>query len=522
MEIIRDHDGDILKFAGDALLVEWQLNTNIQENPYSHPAYRAAVCAEDLVATCSDFVVKTPNSQQQQDAKSSSCALLLNIHCAIGFGDVVGTHVGNRNRMEYVILGDSLRQIAEAMKCTKVGEVVASPETIQALKDIVIFSPTVDIPKSGEKPIKPQVIADRSLMHFRPENIIKASATTNVDKNSDVVKVSSKCQGWTLSMLERFQNRMKPYVHPSIQQDFGSIPSFDQSNSSLTQTRTSISRSGSEEAELRDVVTIFIQPKLPDDVDVMDSNNVPEKTLELLQQIMMVVQAETEHYQGQMRQFIVDDKGLVLILNWGLRGSTFSNMVEERIIPCIQKIQTLLRTELSIDSRIGATSGKVYCGVVGAFSRHEYAVLGPAVNLAARLMANKDNPGILLDRALMRKAGPYHPFRARKPIEAKGYDMPVRIYEPPKSFKKTWLEIDKDQFVGRFDEIHEIVSHASVIFNSRKACSKFVFIEAPYGYGKSWLLSNATRKIEKLVKRRSQRHVTRHVFSEDDSFKPFR
>jgi len=52
----------------------------------------------------------------------------------------------------------------------------------------------------------------------------------------------------------------------------------------------------------------------------------------------------------------------------------------------MMNIRTLLRTELSIDSRIGATTGKAYCGVVGAMFRGEYSVLGPSVNLAGKFV----------------------------------------------------------------------------------------------------------------------------------------
>jgi hypothetical protein len=102
-----------------------------------------------------------------------------------------------------------------------------------------------------------------------------------------------------------------------------------------------------------------------------------------------------------LRQFIVDDKGLVIIANFGLRGSTYPNMVEERGLPCISNIKKLVKTELDLNCRIGATFGKAYCGIVGAVCRHEYAVLGSPVNLAARLMATKDNSGILVDEAVM-------------------------------------------------------------------------------------------------------------------------
>lgn len=35
--------------------------------------------------------------------------------------------------------------------------------------------------------------------------------------------------------------------------------------------------------------------------------------------------------------------------------------------------------------KIGITSGPVYCGIVGSVERHEYSVMGSAVNLSARL-----------------------------------------------------------------------------------------------------------------------------------------
>ena len=79
-------------------------------------------------------------------------------------------------------------------------------------------------------------------------------------------------------------------------------------------------------------------------------------------------------------------------------------MVEERGLTTISNLKTLIKTELELDCKIGATFGKAYCGIVGAMDRHEYAVLGSPVNLAARLMASKQNPGILVDEAVMVRA----------------------------------------------------------------------------------------------------------------------
>ena len=194
-------------------------------------------------------------------------------------------------------------------------------------------------------------------------------------------------------------------------------------------------------------------------------------------------------------------------------------------MPCMSNIRALLRTELSVDSRMGATSGLAYCGVVGGQNRHEYAILGAAVNLSARLCFSKENPGVLVDRALKSKAS--NPFIVRRPIVAKGYDEPVRIYEPAPSVRQSWLDITKDEFVGRTREVAELTTIAFGMINESSEedapeTSKLAFISAPAGYGKSCLLSRAASTIEELcTQRKASHHVFRHVFCEDDAFKPF-
>lgn len=68
-------------------------------------------------------------------------------------------------------------------------------------------------------------------------------------------------------------------------------------------------------------------------------------------------------------------------------------MVGNRALPVANIIHNAIREELGVENRIGITIGKVYCGIVGSKTRHEYAAIGPSVNLAARLMASPVNPG---------------------------------------------------------------------------------------------------------------------------------
>merc|ERR1712071_451176 len=172
--------------------------------------------------------------------------------------------------------------------------------------------------------------------------------------------------------------------------------------------------------------------------------------------IFLVTLRELDRFKGHLRQFIVDDKGVVLIATFGLRGSTSQDMIANRALPATKVIHKALLNELNVENRIGATLGQVYCGVVGGIQRHEYAVLGPSVNLAARLMASTQNPGILVDNEVRRVAGKSFVFNALQPVKAKGYTEKVRIFEPVGLSERQWKKADP-HFVGRTKELKKIL-----------------------------------------------------------------
>jgi class 3 adenylate cyclase len=73
-------------------------------------------------------------------------------------------------------------------------------------------------------------------------------------------------------------------------------------------------------------------------------------------------------------------------------------------LPAPFSIHKASQEELWVENRIGATFGRVDCGVVGGVTRHEFSVLGAAVNLAARLMQSAINNRILVDGAVSAQA----------------------------------------------------------------------------------------------------------------------
>ena len=173
-QIIKEvnlHGGDVLKFAGDALFVEWrvghddddsddddddgavnyndstsigtssnvlkELNSSLSslhddDDDMSESlglplsVLRAAKCAASIVRKYSDHEVTLPNHRFGSDTATGSIGVL-NVHCGIGAGELVGVHLGDYQeeegmgdeeqptvelRREYLFLGDAINQVS--------------------------------------------------------------------------------------------------------------------------------------------------------------------------------------------------------------------------------------------------------------------------------------------------------------------------------------------------------------------------------------------------------------------------
>ena len=179
-----------------------------------------------------------------------------------------------------------------------------------------------------------------------------------------------------------------------------------------------------------------------------------------------------------------------------------------------------LRETLGIECQIGATLGKVYCGVVGGLHRHEYAVLGPSVNLSARLMNQKNHPGILVDEAVRHKVRSMN-FIPYPPVKAKGYLDLVPVFQPLSSKEARWGRADP-KFVGRKKEI-DIICNISKNVTGENNQPHVVFVWGESGYGKSSFIVQAITKVRSiLLSMRKRVVITRHISSEGDMLVPFR
>ena len=90
--------------------------------------------------------------------------------------------------------------------------------------------------------------------------------------------------------------------------------------------------------------------------------------LELYDEIFRTMQTRVYSYEGTIRQFLVDDKGMVLIACYGIQAHEND---AERATRCAMGIASDLAAKFDISSSAGVTTGDVYCGLVGGETRCE-------------------------------------------------------------------------------------------------------------------------------------------------------
>ena len=159
-----------------------------------------------------------------------------------------------------------------------------------------------------------------------------------------------------------------------------------------------------------------------------DRQSREEKFLLDAQNKVLEVQAAAYTYYGTLRQVIVDDKGFVAIVVFGLPPLFHEDNAARAI-----KVATKLFKSKDVDGTAGICTGTVFCGAIGSSSRAEYCVTGDCINLAARLMCKAKTNRVLCDTNSKLEAEATSneiSFTKLDKIMVKGKDEPIDVFEP--------------------------------------------------------------------------------------------
>ena len=188
--------------------------------------------------------------------------------------------------------------------------------------------------------------------------------------------------------------------------------------------------------ELRPVAIVFVGLLTFDDIDPRDS-----KLLQLMNEAFKTLSRITHDCNGAVRDMLFDDKGCVFISVFGAHSHEVNPCFDATV--CAMRMESALK-DLQLDRfSLGVSFGECFCGEVGPAFRSDYVVMGPEVNLAARLMAKAPNRSTLVSKRIFNHSKSFIRFQKSEEIQVKGKDGFFHAYIPQTRIERQNVEVNE-------------------------------------------------------------------------------
>lgn len=436
IDLIAAHGGDVVKFAGDALLALWPVfsfGPGLETSVTNSKAPIATASEANLAPVVLQATQCARAIQEWLDTYRPAAEVSLSLRLALGAGEVTTAHLGGLSgHWEVVVSGPPLTQVRAAGQKAEPGDIVLSPEAWEWVQSACAGQP---LPAGN----------------VRLESIHAPSPPA-----SAVLPV----------LAPQAQAGLRAYIPNGVRArlDVGQVEWL---------------------AELRSVTVIFLN--LPDLSHIISLAEA-QRAIHALEKVL-------HHYEGTINKISVDDKGASLVAALGLPPLAHEDDVLRGLQAALAMQVELKR--LGWRSAIGVATGRAFCGSVGGDLRREYTMIGDVVNLAARLM--QAAPGdILCDAATYRGAQARFTFEVLPPLTLKGKAEPVAVYRPLGQARRSRLsQVSNTALIGRTKERQILLEQLQALARTGRA-EGMIIVEGEAGIGKSRLVADLIEQARTL------------------------
>nr|XP_056700692.1 adenylate cyclase type 10-like [Euleptes europaea] len=446
VEEVMVFGGDILNFAGDALLALWRVNRRHINDIII------------LVLKCSLRI------QQEYGVRDTEVGLELRLKIGISAGHISKVVVGDNRHQYFLVIGRAVDEVRLAQNLAKAGEIILSPngwelchrKLIEIQKIPHERSVKVKFLKSIPQEFDEDKFIERCVHHLAPNYICDG--------------VGSLRRASVLAPNYALEKRLRKFVTRNILKKIDD----DQPLEYLS--------------ELRPATIVFVNFQFDESANTLHLSKAVQDANLYITEIL-------HPFRGKINKVFMFDKGCTFLCVFGLPGDKQADE-SAHALDCAKKIHNFCSTSLMKVRlvSVGVTSGPVFCGVVGHRLRHEYTVIGRKVNLAARIMMYY--PGLVTCDAVTyceSKLPPYF-FQEVPLTQMKGILNPGTIYnflgvtEKTMMFK-AYLTKERSEtypLLGRKKETDIFEDLVEKFTASPK--SHILMYEGHLGYGKSQLM----------------------------------
>eukprot|EP00760_Papus_ankaliazontas_P001367 PhM_4_TR10456/c2_g2_i1/m.85137 len=484
---VREYGGDVVKFAGDALMAMWysdrpQINT------------RAAVsCALSLLEKpeCTSYPV--PDTD-----------LSFGLHVGVSAGTVIShifapraTNADKTTPTHFHFLtGEPIPEVSIACGLAARGQLVLSEHAVRCFGSADEFFTYKD--RSGKElqdTLEPIVNEDHPTKFYLHKTAVDGGRGLRKDVRVPVPVKQSK--GGNANM---YLSAQVPHHHQHRGSGSRQLAMLVMPPPIVS--RVSAGINPFYLAEMRDLVVLFV--KLSKSSSVAGDVWFDEVFSVLTRESCSVV------------QILDDDKGVHIVAAFNLYV-----MHDDSADKCIE-VASILRSKRS-DCHVGAASGAVLCGVLGSREACQWDITGPACVRACRLMQHAAQKGfdVIFDDSIYNEAADRAQLVRQDPINVKGSNRPVPIF----TLRRSGVSGTAPQ--GEGGEYKQVSLAASTTGRS-----SLVLEEAPALYFprlcsdvhsdvvteiENWILGRQTSLSLELLKKRSVRYSTSNSLRQQSS-----
>ncbi len=475
LAILRDHDGQLIRFGGDALLGLFQGSAS---------ATLAVQAALRMQAAMAEFA----------QTRTSQGLLPLSMKVAVHRGQFFAASLGSRHHLEYALFGADVNTTAAIEGAAARGEVVVDQTTLDALT----------VPYQGSRAVSG---------YFSVTEIEPAPATSPSEFHAvpDFQPTLADLRRATLLL-----DALTPYLPAGLLTRLAHDP-----------------HALSVEGEHRLVAVLFANVHgLGTIVDRLGPGQ--EATLiAILNQYFLLMAEAVEQFGGVINKIDLAEHGDKIVVLFGAPQTHEDDA--ERAVRAGLAMQAALEHirctlpqqmgmgDLCLEQQIGINYGYVFAGYVGTRWRHEYTVMGDEVNLAARIMTVSSSGTVSVSSAVQHCVQAFFALTSRGEVRLKGKSAPVPIFDvvgihavPQPVRGREW---GRTPLVGRQREWELLAGVGGELHHGR---GRILLMTGEAGIGKSRLLEEfcahmATTGAEAV--RWVESHC--HSYTEHVSYGPF-
>jgi class 3 adenylate cyclase/tetratricopeptide (TPR) repeat protein len=438
IDIIHDYGGDVVKFAGDAVIAVWPIVSDLEMTESISRAdqwqwtMRAAECAIKVHERLTNYHVEDAN---------------LYLKLAIGMGRINTVHVGGVfNRWEFLLTGTPLVELGIANNLAKADDILVTPSAWKLIRH-----------DCNAEPIEFEL----------KDTIAQGGRLYGLNKPSSIFSSPKK-----RFMPNGVENSLRPYIPGAV------INRLTAGQSSWI-------------AELRRVTVLFINlPEIDQDTELENAQNISK-----------LIQRSVYRYEGSINKINVDDKGITIVAALGLppfsheddpaRGVQAALMIRKELANLNVPSYIGIATGRIFCGSVGNESRREYT-IIGNAVNLSARLMGAASKQDE--LIDKYVVPILCDRLTFDSAKEAMEFKPLPPQQVKGRTEPVEVFHALEA-KKSVVR-SKTELIGRQEEKTLIATALQEL--SRGALHQTLVLQGEAGIGKSRLFEDLIRQAETL------------------------